>query len=34
MVEQAIAWLVRGNRKVRYRGVAKTTTGYTTEPPR
>ena len=23
MVEQAIAWLVRGNRKVRYRGVAK-----------
>ena len=23
MVEQAISWLVRGNRKVRYRGVAK-----------
>ncbi len=23
MVERAIAWLVRGNRKVRYRGVAK-----------
>jgi hypothetical protein len=23
MAEQAIAWLVRGNRKVRYRGVAK-----------
>jgi len=23
MVERSIAWLVRGNRKVRYRGVAK-----------
>jgi hypothetical protein len=23
MVERSIAWLTRGNRKVRYRGVAK-----------
>ena len=23
MVERSIAWLARGNRKVRYRGVAK-----------
>jgi hypothetical protein len=23
MVERSIAWLVRGNRKLRYRGVAK-----------
>jgi hypothetical protein len=23
MVERAIAWFVRGNRRVRYRGVAK-----------
>ena len=23
MVERSIAWLVRGNRKVRYRGISK-----------
>jgi hypothetical protein len=34
MVERTIAWLIRGNRRLRYRGVTKTTTGYTTEPPR
>ena len=34
MVERAIAWLTRGNRRVRYRASPRTTTGYITEPPR
>ncbi len=33
MVERSIAWLVRGNRKVRYRGTTKTITGCTCAPP-
>ncbi|MGI8415186.1 MAG: hypothetical protein ACR2P2_03050 [Nakamurella sp.] len=34
MVERSIAWLTRGNRKVRYRGVGKTITGCTYVSPR
>ena len=34
MVERAISQLARGNRKVGYRGVAKTTTGSITGPQR
>ena len=34
MVERAIAWLTRGNRRLRYRGVIKNDPGCTTAPPR
>lgn len=34
MVERSIAWIVRGNRKLRYRGPPKTTDGFITESPR
>jgi hypothetical protein len=34
MVERSIAWIVRGNRKLRYRGTTKTTGGCTTASPR
>lgn len=34
LVERSIAWLTRGNRRLRYRGVVKNTPGSTTAWPR
>ena len=34
MVERTIAWLARGNRRLRYRGVIKNDHGFITAPPR
>jgi len=33
MVERTIAWLARGNRRLRYSGVPRMITGCVTEPP-